>query len=555
MIRDQLTAAITAALSEICGDFGPDAEVPQEINIERPKDRQFGDYTTNVCMVLARSWKSNPREIAVALTAKLEMADDLLERTEIAGPGFINIYLQSGFQQNIVRKIAEQGSSYGHLVADEPKRIQVEFVSANPVGSLHVGHGRWAAVGDCLARILEAAGHQVEREFYVNDFGAQMGLFGESVAARYRELLGETIVFPEQGYQGSYIVDIAQEIVDSDGRIHLTLSDDEQKELFKERAYRQVLEHLKSSLSDFGVDYDVWFSERELHTNGSVQRAVDSMVERNHAYIKDGATWMRTSDFGDEKDRVLVRSDGNPTYFAADVAYHADKLSRGFDLLINIWGADHHGYVPRVKAAIESLGSDPSTLEVIIGQLVNLSRNGVPVRMSKRTGEMVTFEDLLDEVGADATRFFFLMRSTDSAVDFDIELAKERSSSNPVYYVQYAHARVCSIIRTAAERGQKMPSIDEADLSLLVDPSEITLMQELSKLPEIVQRCADERAPHKMTTYLRSLAEAFHSFYTNCRVVGVEKEIAGARLRLVDATRQVVSNGLGMLGVTAPDQM
>jgi arginyl-tRNA synthetase len=443
---------------------------------------------------------------------------------------------------------------------------------------MHVGHGRWAALGDSIARILEHAGDSVEREFYVNDAGVQMDIFAASVSARYLELCGREVDFPEDGYRGAYITEIAREIHEAEGLAWVDADPGSREAHFREKAYAQVLAHLTRVLSGMGVDFDVWFSERTLHAPGAdggrtaIERGIERLREAGHVFEQEGAVWFRSTAFGDDKDRVLKKADGTYTYFAADVAYHADKFDRGFDLVIDIWGADHHGYVKRMESAVAALGH-PGKLEVIIGQMVNLFRNGEVVRMSKRTGEMVTFEDLLDEVGADAARYFFLRRSTDQPLDFDIGLAKERSSDNPVFYVQYAHARICSILRKAAGADTADESVDvaavaagiEADpdaLALLgsepdtlAGEAELALLRKLAEFPEVVALAARQRAPHKLTTYAEDLAAAFHGFYTHCQVVVDDPALRSARLALADASRIVLARALALLGVSAPQRM
>jgi len=545
---------------------------------ERPKRKEHGDFSTSFAMSRARAFGVSPRDYAQALVDSMP-ADSLIERVEVAGPGFINFYLnQSAVVRGALRAIDEQADAYGRVSAGAERtsggpghKIQVEFVSANPVGPMHVGHGRWAALGDALANVLAAAGHEVEREFYINDYGNQMKIFGASVEARYCELLGAAHEFPEDGYGGAYITEIAQEIVDADGEEHLSLSREERIALFTERAYAQVLEHIKKTLAGMGVIFDVWFSERTLHESGAIEKAIAVLRRKGHVYDAEGAVWLKSTEFGDDKDRVLIRENGEPTYLAADVAYHADKLARGFDTIIDIWGADHHGYVKRMEAAVEALSDEKGRLRVIIGQLVNVLRAGEPVRMSKRTGEMITFEELLDEVGPDAARYYFLMRNTDSALDFDIELAKEQSNKNPVFYVQYGHARICSILRKAAADGvigepldADLPVADLASkvgvtdeqLALLADEAEYDLVSHLSRLPEEVDDAAAFFAPFKLTTYAYETARRFHNFYEKCRVIAPEEpDQTAARLFLVKCSRQVLANTLGLLGVSAPERM
>jgi arginyl-tRNA synthetase len=560
LVRDALDAAIGAGELTL-------AESP-DVTAERPRDASHGDWATNVAMRAAKGAGMPPRQVAEIVAARMAGHPDVAA-VEIAGPGFINIRLSAAALQRVVSDVRGRGVAYGRSDLGGGKTAQVEFVSANPVGPMHVGHGRWAALGDSIARLLGHVGYRVEREFYVNDQGVQMDIFAESVAARYLELCGREVAFPENGYQGAYITDIAREILADEGGSWADTPAAEREAHFKEKAYAQVLAHLKHVLSGMGVEFDVWFSERTLHAPGAdggpsaIVRAIARLREAGYIYESEGATWFRSTDFGDDKDRVLQKADGDYTYFAADIAYHWDKFEiRGFDLVIDIWGADHHGYVKRMEAAAAALGH-PGKLELVIGQLVNLFRNGEVVRMSKRTGEMVTFEDLLDEVGPDAARYFFLRRSTDQALDFDIALAKEQSSDNPVYYVQYAHARICSILRKAA--GQ--PDADDVaplaaalipadvDPALLGHDAELALFRKLAEFGEVVETAATQRAPHKLTRYAEELAATFHQFYTVCHVIGDDPALTAARLAVVDATRVVLELALALLGVSAPQRM
>ncbi|MEL7666748.1 MAG: arginine--tRNA ligase [Actinomycetota bacterium] len=576
-MRDTLTAVISETVESLIADGRLQLASVPDVHVERPRDPSHGDWSTNVALVSAKSAGMVPRDIAAMLAAELrQRLAGVAEAIEIAGPGFINVRLARDVVADVVTRIRDEGDSFG---AGERtgKLVQVEFVSANPVGPLHVGHGRWAALGDSIARILEHAGDDVQREFYVNDAGVQMDIFAASVSARYLELCGVEAEFPEDGYRGAYIIDIAREIFDAEGTCWIEATAENREAHFKEQAYTAVLEHLKRVLSGMGVGFDVWFSERTLHAAGAdgvtaIERGIARLREAGYLYEQDGALWFRSTDFGDDKDRVLKKADGSYTYFAADIAYHADKYDRGFDLVIDIWGADHHGYVKRMEAAVAALGH-PGKLEVIIGQLVNLFRNGEVVRMSKRTGEMVTFEDLLDEVGVDAARYFFLRRSTDQPVDFDIALAKERSSENPVYYVQYAHARICSILRKASGADTADESVDvaavaegiaagSAELALLgsepgtlAGEAELGLLRKLAEFPEVVAIAARQRAPHKLATYAEDLAATFHGFYTHCQVVVDDPALRNARLALADASRIVLARALGLLGVTAPERM
>ncbi len=577
-MRDTLKAAITATLEAAIADGRLPLDDLPAVSVERPRDPSHGDWSTNVALISAKAAGMPPREIAemVAVDLRGRLAG-VADAVEIAGPGFINVRLARGVLADVVSQVREQGAAFGAGVSSG-RRVQVEFVSANPVGPMHVGHGRWAALGDSIARILEHAGDDVQREFYVNDAGVQMDIFAASVSARYLELCGREVEFPEDGYRGAYITEIAREIYEEEATCWLDATPASREAHFKEKAYVAVLGHLRQVLHGMGVDFDVWFSERTLHEPGSdggptaIERGIARLREAGYLVEHEGALWFRSTDFGDDKDRVLIKADGSYTYFAADVAYHADKYDRGFDLVIDIWGADHHGYVKRMESAVAALGH-PGKLEVIIGQMVNLFRNGEVVRMSKRTGEMVTFEDLLDEVGADAARYFFLRRSTDQALDFDIALAKERSADNPVYYVQYAHARICSILRKASGADTADESVDIAGVAAritvdatalgllgsepgtLAGEAELGLLRTLAEFPEVVEIAARQRAPHKLTTYAEDLAGAFHQFYTHCQVVVDDPQLRSARLALADAARLVLARSLSLLGVSAPQRM
>lgn len=556
MIKQELEQRIKKALERAHNEINLGIEEIQELEIQitRPKDKKFGDFSTNIAMIIASRLKSNPRQIATMLVDGLTESGKPIDKVEIAGPGFLNLYLDSSYLYEAINLAIDEQENFGRAKEQKNIKVQVEFVSANPVGPMHVGHGRWAAVGDTLARLLDAAGYEVYKEFYINDYGNQMRLFGESLSARARELMGAPFEFPENGYMGAYIKEIAQEIVDKEGDKFLELGDDEIT-FFIAAGYRIVLKKLRHTLETFGVSFDVWFSERALHETNDVNITIDKLRQKGFVYDQDGAVWLRTMEHGDDKDRVLIKADGSFTYFAADIAYHANKLARGFSKIINIWGADHHGYVPRMKAAVIELGGNKDTLEVIIGQLVNLTREGQPVRMSKRTGEMVTFDELIDEVGTDAARYFFISRSTDTALDFDIDLAKRQSSENPVFYVQYAHARICSILRTATERDIDLSDISDIDYSLLNTEYEKDLISQIYQLPEIIERIAEERSIHLITAYAYRLGEKFHAFYKNCRIIGVDKDLMKARAALLKAAQITLRNTLGLMGVSAPEQM
>ncbi len=556
MIAKTLRIMVEEAFNSAVRDGKLSRQELPNFALERPRLKEHGHWATNIALLLSSHQKKPPLEIARIIVGYLDDGGGRLEKVEAAAPGFINFTLGPKWMREELVRLAEGGQSYGRWQIGRGERWQVEFVSANPVGPMHIGHGRWAALGDTLANLLEAVGYQVEREFYINDYGSQMDMFAQSVEARYLELLGVEVEFPEEGYRGEYIRTIAQEILEREGDHWLEETSERRRAVFKELAYRQVIDHLKKTLEDFGVVFDVWFSERSLHQSGELQATLEDLKARQLAYEKDGALWMRTSLFSDDKDRVLVRSNGVPTYFASDIAYHRNKINRGLEHIIDLWGADHHGYVKRMEAAMEAIGK-PGVLECIIGQMVNLKRGGEPVRMSKRTGEMVTFEELLEEVGRDAARYFFLTRSHDSALDFDIELAKEQSQNNPVYYVQYAHARICSIIRYGKERGIDVEEETPPPhiLELLVEDEELDLALKLFEYEELVRDCALDRAPHRLTYYLEELAGLFHYFYTKHRVISENHELSRARLFLVKCTRQVIRNCLEILGVSAPESM
>lgn len=569
-IRESLESVLYQALKAAveAGEL-PLNEIPQP-SLERPREEGHGDWACTIAMRLAKAAHMNPRAIAQAIVDHLP-ENNLVESFEIAGPGFINLTLTNASFQAVVSEARQQGSDFGKSELSEPCKVNLEYVSANPTGPMHVGHGRWAALGDAIARVMRHAGYSVDEEFYINDQGNQMNVFGNSVVVRYQQLLGLDVEMPEACYGGAYIKDIAQAIIDADGDKWLDANEDERLVAFRERGYAMMLDSVKDTLSTFGNNFDTWFSERSLFVadeNGETkqQRAFDVMNEKGLLFEAEGATFFRSTDYGDDKDRVLVKANGDLTYFMSDVAYHYDKMQRGYDHLIDIWGADHHGYIQRCKAMMAAWGY-PDALEVVLGQLVNLLRDGEPVRMSKRTGEMVTFQELIDEVGVDATRYLMLSKSADQAIDFDIEVAKKQDSSNPVYYVQYAHARICSILRKAGEaRGMNVESagieeivaelgLDDIDLSPLAHESELALMRKMADFSDLVAGAARDRAPFRLTHYAQELAGLFHSFYGNCHVLGEEESVEKARLALVDSTRIVLALSLDLLGVSAPERM
>lgn len=569
-IRESLESVLYQALKAAveAGEL-PLNEIPQP-SLERPREEGHGDWACTIAMRLAKAAHMNPRAIAQVIVDHLP-ANNLVESFEIAGPGFINLTLTNASFQAVVSEARQQGSDFGKSELSEPCKVNLEYVSANPTGPMHVGHGRWAALGDAIARVMRHAGYSVDEEFYINDQGNQMNVFGNSIVVRYQQLLGQDVEMPEACYGGAYIKDIAQAIIDADGDKWLDANEDDRLVDFRERGYAMMLDSVKDTLSTFGNNFDTWFSERSLFVadeNGETkqQRAFDVMNEKGLLFEAEGATFFRSTDYGDDKDRVLVKANGDLTYFMSDVAYHYDKMQRGYDHLIDIWGADHHGYIQRCKAMMAAWGY-PDALEVVLGQLVNLLRDGEPVRMSKRTGEMVTFQELIDEVGVDATRYLMLSKSADQAIDFDIEVAKKQDSSNPVYYVQYAHARICSILRKAGEaRGMNVESagieeivaelgLDDIDLSPLAHESELALMRKMADFSDLVAGAARDRAPFRLTHYAQELAGLFHSFYGNCHVLGEEESVEKARLALVDSTRIVLALSLDLLGVSAPERM
>ena len=528
---------------------------PPSVTMSRPRLREHGDWSTNLALELAPGAGQPPRSVAEAIVRHLA-PDERVASVEVAGPGFINFHLSSAWLQRVLSEVVERAESFGRAEPRSGERVQVEFVSANPTGPLHLGHGRWAAVGDALAAVLDAAGHTVEREFYVNDFGRQMELFGRSLAARYLEWHGVDAAVPEGGYEGSYVTELAAEIASEVGDRWVEAKDEDRVAFFRDEGERRVLRGQREVLERFGVRFDVWFSERDLHSSGAIDAAIARLRERGVVYEREGALWLRSSELGDDKDRVVVRATGEPTYFAPDAAYLIDKFSRGFDRLIYLWGADHHGYVPRMRAMVQALGFDPASVEFHIGQFVNLLRGGVPVRMSKRTGELVTFEELLEEVGVDAARYLFLRQPVETAIDFDIEVATSQTMDNPVYYVQYAHARIASLLRVAGERGVDRGEFADARIELLEHPSELELLRALSEYPEQVTVAAEQRAPHRVARYAEErLAVAFHRFYTDCPVLTAEGDVARARLWLAWGVRRVLANALEILGVSAPEAM
>ncbi len=554
-MKQRLKQHIHKAL-QVCYERGTlnSMEYP-EIALEVPARSEHGDFSTNLALVLARAEKMAPRKVAEALIATLEETSAEWARVEIAGPGFINFHLAPGHWFAVLDEVLKRGSDFGRSGLGRGKKVQVEFVSANPTGPLHIGHGRGAATGDAVAEVLAAAGYQVQREYYINDAGNQMETLGRSLLLRYRELLGQTVDFPADCYQGEYIRDLAQEFLQDRGKALLDLPENQAIEQIGAYGGGRIRDGIDQDLKDFGVTFDTWYSEQSLYDRGEVERGIALLKERGLTYELDGALWFKTTDFGDDKDRVLIRSNGNTTYFASDVAYHKEKYDRGFDLVIDVWGADHHGYVPRMKAVLAGLGRNSEDLQCILVQLVNLLRDGTQVAMSTRAGEFVTLREVIDEVGKDACRFFFLSRRSDSQLDFDLELAKKQSNENPVYYVQYAHARVCSINRNASDAGLKLSAPGDVDFSVLTLEDELALVKLLSRYGEVVEAAAQYFEPHRVVFYVQELAARFHSYYNKGRVLTDQLETSRARLCLVNGVRIVLENALLLLGVSAPEKM
>jgi len=586
-MKQQLAQLLSAAVATLQADGVLPSDQAVDIQLERTRDRKHGDFASNLAMVLCKAARSKPRDLAEKLVAALPDSG-LVTRVEIAGPGFINFYLAPAAYHAVLRQILADGEQFGRSDIGAGKSVQVEFVSANPTGPLHVGHGRGAAYGATVADLLETVGHQVHREYYVNDAGRQMDILAASVYLRYLDLCGETFTFPSNGYKGDYVWDIAaslhrkhaealrhsaedvfrdvpaDEPQGGDKEAHIDGVIERVKTLLGNERYREVfdlglnsiLDNIRRDLEEFGVRYDEWFSERSLTESGAVERALERLKASGYVYEKDGALWFRSTDFGDEKDRVVVRENGQTTYFASDIAYHMNKLERGYDRVIDVWGADHHGYVPRVKAALTALGDDASKLDVLLVQFAILYRGGKKMQMSTRSGEFVTLRELRNEVGNDAARFFYVMRKCEQHMDFDLDLAKSRSNENPIYYIQYAHARVASVFRQLPEKGYVWDADNGArHLDRLTEPHEDQLIVALSRYPEIVEAAALNHEPHQLAHFLRELANEFHTYYNAHQFLVDDADLRDARLNLIQATKQVIANGLGLLGVSAPDSM
>lgn len=558
-IAEAIKAAAFAAMTEGTLRFAD--ELP-EVTLQVPPKKEFGDFATNFAMQTTKIFQTSPRNIAEELRARIMSADlahllaadgeDLFDKIEIAGAGFMNFFLKTDVIYRELKEIYEAGEDFGHLPCKNNVTIQIEYVSANPTGLLHVGHGRGAAAGSAIVNIMRAAGYNVESEYYINDAGNQMDNLAKSVNARYLELMGQAVDFPEDGYLGEDIIDTTKRIIARDGDKYLALPEDERIKVLGELAYVDKLLELKDDLKKFRVNFNVWFSERTLHPD-KINAAIAQLKEQGDVYESEGALWLASSKYGDDKDRVVVRANGEATYLAADIAYHKNKFDRGFSELINLWGADHHGYVARVKAAMKMLGYDADKLKIIFLQMVSLFRSGEAVKMSKRAGTAIPLRELMEEVGTDAARYFFLMRSTESQLDFDLDLAKSQSADNPVYYVQYAHARICSIFRQAKEAGLKLEG--KPHFSVMNSTAELDLINKIFEYPDEIEKAAQEYAPQRIARYVYDLASTFSAFYRDCRILGVEEDLAKARLALLKVTRHTIKHALSLLGVSAPERM
>ncbi|AQX53146.1 MULTISPECIES: arginine--tRNA ligase [Priestia] len=550
-VQSKLKAEIQDAV--VKAELATKDQLP-EVVLEVPKDKAHGDYSTNMAMQLARIAKKAPRAIAEELVAQFDKSKASIEKIEIAGPGFINFYMNNSYLTELIPTILKAGEAYGESNVGNGEKVQVEFVSANPTGDLHLGHARGAAVGDSLCNVLAKAGYDVSREYYINDAGNQINNLAYSVEARYMQALGMDKEMPADGYHGEDIINIGKELAEKYGDQYAKADEKERFEFFRQYGLDYELEKLKRDLEQFRVKFDVWYSETSLYKNDKIQVALDTLKQQGHVYEEEGATWFRSTTFGDDKDRVLIKNDGSFTYLMPDIAYHQDKIQRGFDKLINIWGADHHGYIPRMKAAIQALGYGKDTLEVEIIQMVQLYQNGEKMKMSKRTGKAVTMRDLVEEVGLDATRYFFAMRSGDTHLDFDLDLAVSQSNENPVYYAQYAHARICSILKQGAEI--EALTKGNVEYTLIQSEKEMDLLKKIGEFPQAVSEAATKRIPHRITNYIFDLASTFHSFYNADKVIDTDNiETSKARLELIKAVQVTLQNALKLIGVSAPEKM
>jgi arginyl-tRNA synthetase len=557
MARQLIIDALGQALARAQQAGELPAPLQVGIELQAPRDSRYGDFSTSLAMAIASEADRAARDVAGIIVRHLQLPEGVVEKVEIAGAGFINFWLSVSWLREAVRTICREGLEYGRSEEGQGRRLLLEFVSANPTGPLGVVQGRAAALGDTLARLFERTGWKVSREYYINDAtnSTQVRRFAQTLEARYLQQLGRPASVPEDGYQGDYVIAMAEELVKQEGGRYADMPHEQRLAALYDYSLRKIVESHQRDMRAFGVEFDTWFRESSLYENHEVEAALEALRAGGHTYEADGALWLKATDFGDVQDHVLVRNDGRPTYLAADIAYHKNKFERGFDRLIDIWGPDHQGHVTRTKVGVQALGYDPSRFEILIHQIVRLFRGSEMVRMSKRAGDIVPLAGLLEDVGADAARFFFLMQSMESHLDFDLELAKKQAADNPVYYVQYAHARISSIIREAEERGVTLRDVEAVDLDRLGEPDELALMRKLSDLPDEVRQAAQRYEPHRMTRYARELAATFHSFYTNCRVLGDDPELTAARLALVSASRTVLRIVLGITGVSAPDRM
>lgn len=557
-IRKKIIDTIKEAIEKAMNDGVVPAFEIKEIGIEMPHLEKFGDFSTSFSMKHARFAKVSPAELSKRLLPYLMKYDKLFENITIEGPGFINFYLKKEAILSVLNEIFNEGPLYGRNKTGEGQKVQVEFVSINPTGPMHVAHGRWAALGDSLAKLFEFSGFQVEREYYVNDFGNQMDLFTLSVEARCLELKGLSNNFPENGYHGEYIYDIAKEILGNLGDDILNLEEDERRRHIREFAYTMMMANIMNVMEKSGVYFDNYFKESSLHISGEINETLKILKQNGNVYENDGAVWLKTTAYGDDKDRVLIKSDGSPTYYLSDIAYHKNKIERGFNKLITLLGADHHGHIKRMQAGIASLGYSPDILEILIGQMVNLLRDGQPLRMSKRAGKLVTFEELIDEVGKDAARFTFIDRSLNSNVDFDIELVKKTTSENPAYYVQYVYARICSIYRQGGKIAEGLFETlksEDIDLSSLTRDEEFNIVKKLEVFPDVVLESVTKREVHLVSNYAKELASMFHSYYNGNRILGDDNKLQTARLKLVEAVRIVIGNCCEIMGISKPEKM
>ena len=582
-MKDQLQDLLNKCIQELISK-GTLNEMPSKIRIDHTKDNSHGDYATNIALMLSKQAKMSPVELAKIIIDQFEQKS-FIKKIEIAGPGFINFFMSQETSSSIVNEIIGQAALYGSSEIGHGKKVLLEYVSANPTGPLHVGHGRGAAYGATVSNLLRNAGFIVDNEYYVNDAGRQMDILTVSIYLRYLTICGESLRFPDNGYQGQYIHDIAQVIYEARGQefhlksdlvfenvskdgseggdkeIHIdqlikrakSILGDRFKAVFKV-GIESILGGIKNDLAEFGVIFEKWFSEQSLIDSGLSEACISKLKDSKNLYEKDGALWFKTTNYGDEKDRVVVRDNGNHTYFASDIAYHLEKLERGYDKIINVWGADHHGYIPRVKASIEALGHDPNKLEILLVQFANLYRGGSKVQMSTRSGSFVTLEDLRAEVGNDAARFFYILRKSEQHMDFDLDLAKSKTNENPVYYIQYAHARICSVFRQADEKEIEL-DVSQTNLTLLTEEIEKDLLRELSRFKSVLESSAIQYEPHQLAYYLRDLSNHFHSYYNACKFIVDDKNLTQARLALISATQQILKNGLSILGVGAPESM